>query len=224
MDIFFIRHAQSTWNRDGRVQGHRNPPLAPEGRESARRLARFLHDRFGPFPKMSTRIVSSPLKRALETAGFIGKKLSLPVCGRPNLKELGLGEWEGRAVADIRIQDPAKLNQWYRDPTRLKLKGGEPLTAFRDRVRTEIQRLLYIYGEADRLIVVTHGGWISTLMTDVVRTPMGRMWTFVLDNCSVTRMLWDGKKLYLRSFNETAAPLPGSQQEQRRFGFGRRCV
>ena len=66
-----------------------------------------------------------------------------------------------------------------------------------------MQKLLYIYGEAQSLILVTHGGWISTLLTDVVGIPIGRLWTFVLDNCSLTRLLWDGKKLHLRSFNES---------------------
>lgn len=108
---------------------------------------------------------------------------------------------------DIRMTDRSRLDQWYRDPTRVRLKGGEPILAFQKRVQKELSELLYIYGEADRILVVTHGGWISALLTGVVGIPITRMWTFVLDNCSLTRVHWDGRKLYLRSFNESSRSL-----------------
>lgn len=205
MDIFLIRHARSTWNRDGRVQGHQNPPLSDEGRMSARHLAEYLRSRFGSFSKKNSILVTSPLRRANETARILSGRLKLPATRREDLREACLGEWEGKTVAEIRRTDFRRLAQWYRDPTRLRLKGGEPIPAFQKRVRRELQRLLYIYGEADRLLIVTHGGWISTLLTDVVGIPLGRMWTFVLDNCSLTHLHWDRKKLYLRSFNESAS-------------------
>lgn len=203
MELYLIRHAKSTWNLAGRVQGHRNPPLSADGRAAARALARRLLTRFGPFSKNKSVLVSSPLQRACQTAGILGKAIGLPIIRRPGLREAGLGEWEGMKVDEIRRQDPLRLKQWYRDPTRVRLKGAESIPAFQKRVRREARDLLYIYGEADPLIVVTHGGWISTLLTDVVGIPLGRMWTFVLDNCSLTRIHWDGKKMYLRSFNES---------------------
>ncbi len=205
MDIYLIRHARSTWNRDGRVQGHRNPPLSDEGKTSARHLAEYLRSRFGPFSQKKSILVASPLRRAHETARILSGRLNLPVARRADLREASLGEWEGKTVSEIRQTDFRRLARWYRDPTRVRLKGGEPIPVFQKRVRREVQRLLYIYGEAESLLLVTHGGWISALLTDVVGIPLGRMWTFVLDNCSLTRLHWDGKKFYLRSFNETAS-------------------
>ncbi|OGH57067.1 MAG: hypothetical protein A3G34_14590 [Candidatus Lindowbacteria bacterium RIFCSPLOWO2_12_FULL_62_27] len=162
-----------------------------------------MNRRFGPFDPKSAVLVSSPLRRALQTARVLSDALRLTVVPRRDLREAGLGEWEGRRVDDIRRTDRRRLEQWYQDPTRVRLKGGEPIPAFQRRVQGEMQKLLYIYGEAQSLILVTHGGWISTLLTDVVGIPIGRLWTFVLDNCSLTRLLWDGKKLHLRSFNES---------------------
>lgn len=211
LELFLIRHGRSTWNHEGRVQGHKNPPLSDDGKKTVRQIARQLRARFGPFRESDTVIVSSPLRRALETAQIFSASFRLPIVRRPDLREAKLGEWEGRKVEEIRRTDLERLKQWYRDPTKVSLRGAESIPDFQKRVRREMRRLLYIYGEADRLWIVTHGGWISTLLTDVIGIPLGRMWTFVLDNGSLTRLHWDGKKLYLRSFNESPSnPLNGS--------------
>ncbi len=212
MELFLIRHGRSFWNHERRIQGHRDPRLSPQGLSDARHLAAGLKMRLGTPTGKKYVLVSSPLRRAHETARVLSRVIGLPVVRRPALKETSLGEWEGKLVADIRRVDAGRLARWYRDPTRVRLKGAEGIAAFRRRVRREIQSLLYIYGEADRMLIVTHGGWISTLLTDVVGIPLGRMWTFVVDNCSLTRLHWDGKKLFLRSFNE-ASPAPHRRPE-----------
>ncbi|MBI4177909.1 histidine phosphatase family protein [bacterium] len=210
MDVFLIRHGRSTWNNLRKIQGHKNPRLAPEGKLAARRIGRRLVAAFGPFSDSDDVLLTSPLFRARETAQIISEILRLPLRSRLHLREACLGEWEGLSVDDIRRRDGARLRQWYRDPTRVRLSGGEPIPSFRRRVRSEMRRLLRQYGRKRRLILVTHGGWISTLLTDVVGIPLGRMWTFVVDNCSLTRLHWDGRKLYLRSFNESAGRPPGA--------------
>lgn len=212
MDIFLIRHGRSTWNHEKRVQGHKNPRLAPAGRAEARAMAGYVRTRFGPFSAEGDRLVSSTQLRAFETAQILSRNFRLPVVRRKNLREAGLGEWEGLSVEDIRRTDRSRLIQWYRDPTKVKLKGAEGILAFQKRVRAEARRLLYIYGEANRLFVVTHGGWISTLLTDVIGIPLSRMWTFVVDNCSLTRLHWNGKKFFLRSFNEGSPAVPRRQR------------
>lgn len=208
MEIFLIRHGRSVWNRDGRIQGHMNPRISNEGRLISRKLARSILTRFGPFSKKTDGIVSSPLRRAWETASIISSVIRIPATRRAGLKEAKLGEWEGRKVEDIRKTDLRRLQQWYRDPTKVRLGGAaraaEHIPAFARRVRKEMRFLLATRKKKRVLIIVTHGGWISALLTDVVGIPLGRMWTFVLDNSSLTRLHWDGRKLYLRSFNETA--------------------
>lgn len=206
MDLFLVRHGRSTWNNERRIQGHRNPPLAPQGKSSARELARLLKIRFGPYSVKSDVLIASPLSRARQTAGIISRALRLPLRIRLDLREACLGEWEGRTVDEIRRKEPKRLDLWYRSPTMVRLRGGEPIVVFRKRVRREILAILKKHTTKQRVILVTHGGWISTLLTDVVGIPLARMWTFVLDNSSLTRLHWDGKKLYLRSFNETAGP------------------
>lgn len=202
--MFLIRHGRSTWNNQRRIQGYQNPHLAPEGKISARSLGRHLQERFGPFSRKKDVLLTSPLFRALETGRYIAASIRLPVRLRRHLREAGLGEWEGKSVDEIRKTDGRRLRQWYRDPTRVRLAGGEPIPKFRGRVRREIRTLLRKYKNKRCVLIVTHGGWISTLLTDVVEIPLSRLWTFVLDNCSLTRLHWDGKKLVLRSFNETA--------------------
>lgn len=165
--------------------------------------------RFGPFSDARDTLVASSLKRASQTADEISKVIRLPVVKRPGLREMDLGEWEGRRLAEIDQNDHRRLQQWFRDPTKVRLRGGEHVMRVRRRVRDEMQAMLAGRTGHSRLIVVTHGGWISVFLTDVVRIPLGRMWAFVLENCSLTRVYWDGRKMRLRSFNERLfAPAP----------------
>ena len=205
MELFLVRHGRSTWNCEGRIQGHRNPELSLDGRRACRKLARGIRSRFGPFSKKTDVLISSSLRRARQTAEVLSETLGLPVQTRTNLREACLGEWEGKTVGEIRRNDRKRLVQWYRDPTRVRLKGAESIGAFEKRVTREMGMLLSKHKNAGNILIVTHGGWISTLLTSVVGIPLARMWTFVLDNASLTRLHWDGKKLYLRSFNEMSS-------------------
>lgn len=214
MELFLIRHGQSEWNRDGRVQGWKNPGLSDLGRKSTRRLGKLMRIHHGPWNPKTDIFVASPLRRAFETAEFVGEELGFNApraCA--GLKEVCLGEWEGKLIADLRRTDTRRIQMWYRDPTRVRLKRAERIGAFQRRVLKTFRQLLAKSDGRHRLIAVTHGGVLAALLADVVGIPIGRMWTFIMDNASLTRLWWNGRRLYLRGFNEyaPAAPRPAGR-------------
>src|SRR4051812_16111834 len=104
--LVLVRHGQSTWNAEGRLQGQADPPLSARGRDEARALAPML----AGFP--AERVVASDLRRTRETAeaaGFAGAALD------PTWREIDVGEWAGRPLAEL---PPGGEPAW---------RGGPPL-------------------------------------------------------------------------------------------------
>src|SRR5262245_32904670 len=90
--ILLVRHGESTYNAEARLQGQADPPLSERGREEARVLARWLD---GAAPE---RAISSDLVRARETAALLGHPDART---DPRLREIDVGEWQGRPLADF---------------------------------------------------------------------------------------------------------------------------
>src|SRR6266568_6485948 len=87
--LLLVRHGQSTWNREHRIQGQLDPPLSTEGRRQAMQVARRLAGR------RLAGFYSSDLKRAFETAGLIGEAVAATPSPSEALREIYLGLWEG---------------------------------------------------------------------------------------------------------------------------------
>ena len=90
--FYYVRHGQTPWNVEGRMQGNTNIPLNEVGVEQARKVS---------LPKDISLIVTSPMLRALETAAIIAHNHHLPIHIEPALKERGFGSFEGRLKSDI---------------------------------------------------------------------------------------------------------------------------
>jgi broad specificity phosphatase PhoE len=194
--IFLVRHAESTWNLERRVQGTcLEVPLSPTGRMQAQLLGRRLRE----IPLAS--VHSSDAERALETARLaLGDGRRIAVSGR--LRELSLGEWEGRLISELRAENPARLDAWYRSPSKVKLEGGENLTAFRTRVVSFMDEIV-ASPEGGDAVIITHGGVICMYLTHVLNMHVDDLWSFSLPNASITTIVLDFKPR-LRSFGETA--------------------
>jgi probable phosphoglycerate mutase len=141
--IVLVRHGQSTWNAEGRLQGQADPPLSKLGRSEA--LA--LHGALAGFP--ADRVVSSDLRRARETAAALGHPEARP---DPVWREIDVGEWAGRLLADL----PAGPEPAWRGGDLLP-PGGERWDELEARVADALDGLAAQGGE---WLVVTHGGVI----------------------------------------------------------------
>ena len=145
-DLWILRHGETAWNVEERLQGHLDSPLTETGLAQAnaqrRILARVLP---GPVP-----VLSSPSGRALRTARIVADAAGMPVTTDEALRELYLGAWQGRRVPDIRDELPGEAAA---DPHLWKFTapGGERLEQMIARLNAFLDRL---DGPA---VVVTHG-------------------------------------------------------------------
>ena len=115
--LALIRHAQTEWNVQGRIQGQEDSPLTPEGVEAARGWASSLAG-YG-----FSALYSSPLGRAMQTAAVVGERIGLEPVAEPGLREQAFGEWTGRSVSDLRragLLEPMEAVGWAFAPP-----GGE---------------------------------------------------------------------------------------------------
>lgn len=136
MDLHLVRHGETDWNRDGRIQGWIDVGLNDTGRRQARRAA-------GSLPEdKSFHLVSSPLRRARETADILAEQLPVEAdCSRPEFKELNQGYWNGLKGSWLLENDSGRYEQWLEAPTATHPPGGESLEDVRDRVQTGLDFL-----------------------------------------------------------------------------------
>jgi broad specificity phosphatase PhoE len=135
--IYLLRHGQTEWNRDRRLQGQGNSELTVLGREQAVLMADLLAREISE-PKQF-RLVSSPLQRARETAEVVAGRLGLPVEFDARLAEIALGEWEGRFYREVQTECAALLAgttayDWF-----FRAPGGESLESMVARIGAWLQ-------------------------------------------------------------------------------------
>jgi probable phosphoglycerate mutase len=193
--LILVRHGVTDWNRDGRFQGHRDPPLTADGRAQARLLA----ERLARDPQeRPARIVSSPLARAAQTAediaaaltGGAGRELGLSTDAR--LMEIGQGAWEGRTHAELAVEDAARYAAWRRAAGGRQPPGGEPISAAFERVGGVLEELLAADGWP--LCIVSHGGTLRLAARHLLGLQPRRAWAMDLDNASVSTLTRAGRE------------------------------
>jgi broad specificity phosphatase PhoE len=158
--MLLIRHGQTSWNAAGLWQGHGDPDLTDEGRAQADRLARSLQ---GEMDASWTRVLSSDLARAHQTAMAVANLLSLPIELDVRLRELDVGTWSGLSRSEIEDRDPETLKAFERGEPMIRPGGGESRIEIRERTHEFVCDLVNrLAGES--LIVVTHLGVIRALV------------------------------------------------------------
>ncbi len=122
MKIYLIRHGQTDWNIQGRIQGSHDIPLNETGRRQAELLAKGMDSR------PVSRIFSSTLTRAMETAERISSRQKVEICFMPQLIEVEFGKWEGMTWEEIMEAYPKEYRLWALSLTRQPLQAGKPGT------------------------------------------------------------------------------------------------
>lgn len=156
--LILLRHGQTLHNATRRMQGQLDTELSEAGWEGARRVAEELAN--API----TRIVSSDLSRAADTAGVVAQRLGLSVHTDRRLRETHLGQWQGLGVDDVDTRWPGARARWRHDASWAP-PGGESRLDVARRARPVIDELMDTYDEWDgaAVLVVAHGGTISAL-------------------------------------------------------------
>ncbi len=187
MRCFLVRHAQTIWNGENRLQGHSDLPLSPLGLEQAKRVGAY----FRALREAGVglrRLYVSHLQRSQQTAQAIGSEIGLAPTIEPAFAEIGLGQWEGLTPEEIDARFAGAYEQWKTTPSMVSIPGAEPLALFRARVRQAFTAMLTAHQkESGDLVVVTHGGVIASLLADCVEADYDRFLRGVsLENAGVS--------------------------------------
>lgn len=160
--IWFVRHGQTDWNAEGRLQGHRDTDLNAHGLAQAAAVAERLR-RVGGAELPTADYVASPLTRTRRTMEVLRAGIGLPVAGYrtdPRLKEIGFGSWEGQTWAEIRRRDPVGAAARDRDrwAYRPHGEGAESYAMVEARVEEAVAEL------RRPTVMVAHGGVARALL------------------------------------------------------------
>ena len=183
MRLLLIRHAESTGNRQRRLQGRADFPLTERGRRQAQELAAALST------QAIRAVHSSPIKRALHTAEAIAGHLGLKVEIETALQEYDFGELSGLTWPEIRERRPQLIEQLLSDSADFpRYPAEEGREAFRERVCGALWGIAERHTGKEAVAVVTHAGPIAVFLLDILQRGYQRPIPFTLDNASVTRV------------------------------------
>jgi 2,3-bisphosphoglycerate-dependent phosphoglycerate mutase len=188
--ILAIRHGQTAWNADSRIQGHTDIALDAVGEWQAERLAQALAG------EELQALYSSDLTRARQTAAPLAARTRLELRIDPGLRERAFGEFEGLSFAQIERRWPDQAEAWRRRDPDFGARGGEVLRAFRDRVVATVERLAQAH-PAQSIALVTHGGVLDLLYREATRLALDAPRSWQLANASINRLLHSGEGLVL---------------------------
>lgn len=184
-ELWLVRHAESTGNRDGLLQGQADLPLSPMGHRQARALADRLvkSHRRTPF----SALIASDLMRTRETADSASLALNLPITCDRRLREIDIGTWSGLTPEQITTQFPEEWARWQgRDPN-LRRGGGESYTDAHDRITPALHDIADRH-PGTRILVITHGGVLRAYLAGLLGMPLNRLWHLSIGNTAITRV------------------------------------
>ena len=181
--IIAIRHGETAWNAEGRIQGHQDIALNATGMEQARQLGRALGD------ATLDCIYSSDLQRAMATAKALARTTGAPIVSEPYLRERCFGEYEGRTFAEVEREAPEHARLWrVRDPAYAP-RGGESLMALQLRISEMVDRIAARHG-GQLIALVAHGGVLDMLYRLATHQHLQAPRTWQLGNAAINRLLW----------------------------------
>jgi probable phosphoglycerate mutase len=181
--ILAIRHGETMWNVDTRIQGHLDIGLNDTGRWQAERLGLALSG------EPIAAIYASDLSRAHDTALAVSRSTGVPVRAEPGLRERCFGEFQGRTFAEIELELPEQAKRWrQRDPA-FTPAGGESLLVLQARVLTTAARLAARH-PGEQIALFGHGGVMDILYRAATRLDLQAARTWALGNTAINRLLW----------------------------------
>jgi ribonuclease H / adenosylcobalamin/alpha-ribazole phosphatase len=191
-----LRHGQTAMSVEKRFSGVGDPPLTEAGRAMAAAAATRLAT------SGATAVVSSPLRRARETAALVGEALGVDVEVEEGLRETDFGDWDGYTFAEVRQTWPAELDAWLAS-TAVAPPHGESFDATAVRVRAALHRLLRRHA-GQTVVCVSHVTPVKTLLRIALEAPPSSLYRMHLDLVSLSEVQWfaDGPAV-VRSMNDT---------------------
>jgi broad specificity phosphatase PhoE len=178
--LFLVRHGLTDWNEEGRLLGRIDIGLNARGQAQASELARSFRD------VPVARVVSSPQRRAQETAQPIADALGLALETEPGVDEVWLGRWQGKKLEELH-GDP-DLERYRQDPT-YECDAIEPASNVQQRMVDVVERLRE-ENRSQSVVVVSHGDPLRLVLAFYLSLHLGDFRRLTSDNASVSVLCW----------------------------------
>ncbi len=194
--IIAIRHGETAWNVDARLQGHLDIALNPKGLWQAEQVARVLAD------EPVDAIYASDLLRAWHTASAIAQITAAPLVASRNLRERCFGSFEGQTYAELEARWPEDALLWRKREPGWAPPGGESLLALRERIAATVNALArqHVGGQ---VVLVAHGGVLDVLYRLATGQELQAPRSWHLGNAAINRLLWTPEGVTLVGWGDT---------------------
>lgn len=179
-EILLLRHGQTLWNIEGRIQGHRDSPLSADGLAQADAIARRVA------AECPDRLYTSDLGRARQTMEPIARATGLAPRVEPELRERCYGVFEGRTWAEIEGEYPREYAAHLSGSPAVKAVGGESMQEFQDRAVGAITRIAESAAGA-KVVIVAHGGVLGMLYRHLANIPLSAPRAYAVPNAGINR-------------------------------------
>jgi broad specificity phosphatase PhoE len=170
LTLYLTRHGETEWNVQKRMQGWQDSPLTEKGRKDAVLLGKRLES------VELDAIYTSTSGRTVETAELIRGERLIPMYHHENLREINLGDWEGKTHDEITEFDPIAYEHFWNKPHLYLPERGERFIDVQTRALNVIQDIVNRHPSGN-VLVVTHGVVLKTLIAYFKNMPLAELWT-----------------------------------------------
>jgi len=195
--IIAIRHGETAWNVDTRLQGHLDIALNSKGLWQAAQVARALAG------EPVEAIYTSDLQRAWHTARAIAQTTEAPLVASRDLRERCFGSFEGKTYVELEAQWPEDALRWRKREPDWAPPGGESLLALRQRISSTVAVMAQQH-LGGQIVLVAHGGVMDVLYRLATGQELQAPRTWHLGNAAINRLLWASEGLTLVGWGDTA--------------------
>ncbi len=211
-DFLLIRHGETAWNRELRFQGQLDVPLNDMGFEQAQRLKIRMVQALAEWQtqgRVPTRLISSDLLRAQQTAQPVAEALGHTCILNSGLREQCYGMFEGMRSLDIQAQHPEAWQRWLAFDADVAVEGAETTRAFHDRVIATLRELAQQY-VGEHVVVVTHGGVLDMVWRHAQALSLSGPRVCDIPNAGLNQVAWHDGGLHIHLWADAAhlADLP----------------
>lgn len=183
-----VRHGETDWNAERRLQGQLDIPLNTQGQRQARQLA----DAVAAAGHRFDALYSSPLRRAYDTAEPLAHAVGLSVATLPTLMERHFGAMQGARLGDAAQTHPQAWAAYAERSLHHDLYGGESIQAFADRIHAAVNQLAHQHC-GQRILLVAHGGVLDMIYRLASGQPLQGQRMIVVPNASLNWLSHDGQ-------------------------------
>lgn len=205
MQLILIRHGETLWNKDGRIQGTSDIELSEAGIEQAKLLALSLKDQ----PIGS--IHASPLKRAMKTAELINEYHRKEIITHIDLMEMDQGDFEGYSFKELMACEKDFLNKWIADPASVQMPNGESLNQLQTRAWRAMDTII---NQAENALVVAHNFTIAAILCHIRNFSLSEFRNTCVDTASKTIVNFQNGEAKIVALNDRSHLLGTEKNSQ----------